>query len=333
MELQQRLYNKKLSFAKKGILWGVIGGILYGFVPFFQTFAMEAEPLSSGAVLGLMAVPFVVGCLQDFISGIWVLIPNIKNGKHREYIRVIKSKPGKWIVIASMAGGLIASAGFMAGVYLAGPVYPVAVSATYPAVGAILSRIFLKEKISKRGWIGITLCIAGAILISFVAPSGESYPHFYLGILCAVIAALGWGLEGIISLAGMDFVDPEVALGIRQFSSAVLFFIALFFVAGLGTKAFALMVATIPTVGLVYITLAAFGAGIGYFYYYKANNACGASRGMCLNITYTFVSALLSVIFLRSPIGVNFIVGIVVLLSGAILVVGKPSELFSLRDV
>lgn len=333
MNMQQKIEKKSLSYAKKGILWGIIGGILYGTGPLFQTLAMGSEPLKSGTVLGLLAVPFIVGCLQDSMSGVWVLIPNIKNGKQKEYLRVLKSKPGRLIIIASLAGGLIAMAGFMTGVYLAGPVYPVAVSATFPAIGAVLSRIFLKERISPRGWAGILMCVTGAVVISWTSPSGDSYPHFYLGILCAVIASVGWSLEGTISCAGMDFVDPEVALGIRQFASGCMFLLTLPFVAGFGIKAVVLFAKTLPTMAFIFIILAAFGSGIGYFYYYKANNACGASRGMALNIIYTFVSALLSVIVLGSAITGNFIVGIVILISGAVLVVGKPSELFSLRNV
>lgn len=333
MNVSEKLYNKNLSIAKKGILWGLIGGVLYGLGPMFQTLGMGVEPLSSAQVLGLLTVPIVVGFLQDFMSGVWVLIPNIKNGKHKEYLRVIKTKPGKFIVLASFFGGLIAMIGFIAGVYFAGPVYPVAISATFPAIGAVLARVFLKEKISPRGWIGILLCVVGAVVISWSPPSGDSYPYFYVGIICAIVASVGWSLEGIISCAGMDFVDPEVALGIRQFASAGMFLLVLPFAAGFGFKAINLMLSTIPTMAFIYIIFAAFGGGIGYFYYYKCNNVCGASRGMALNIIYTLVSAVLSVVFLGSQITITFGIGIVVLLSGAVLVAGKPSELLSLRDV
>lgn len=334
MVVKEKLYQKNLSMAKKGLLWGLMGGLLYGISPMFQTLGMGTEPLSSGAVLGLCAIPMIVGCLQDFSSGIWVLIPNLKNGKGREYIRSVKTKPGRFILLASFFGGLIAMAGFTLGVYFAGPVYPVAISATFPAIGAVLSRIFLKEKISGRGWCGILLCVAGAITVSWAPPSGDTYPNFYLGIACAVLASVGWSLEGIISCAGMDFVDPEIALGIRQFASGTMFLFVLPFVAsGVNLKAFGLLFSTLPTMAFVFIAIAGFGAGIGYFYYYKCNNVCGASRGMSLNIIYTLVSAVLSVVFLGSTITATFIIGIIVLLSGAVMVVGKPSELLSLRDI
>lgn len=334
MDVKEKLYQKNISVAKKGLLWGLLGGVLYGLGPMFQTLGMGTEQLSSGAVLGLCAIPMIVGCLQDFISGIWVLIPNLKNGKGKEYMRSLKTKPGRFIILASLFGGLIAMAGFTLGVYFAGPVYPVAISATFPAIGAILSRIFLKEKVSTRGWCGILLCVAGAVTVSWAPPSGDAYPYFYLGIGCAVVVSIGWSLEGIISVSGMDFVDPEIALGIRQFASGTMFLFVLPFVAsGVNLKAFGLLFSTIPSMAFVYIALAGFGAGVGYFYYYKCNNVCGASRGMSLNIIYTLVSAILSVVFLGSSITITFIIGIVVLLSGALLVVGKPSELLSLRDI
>lgn len=87
MDVKEKLYQKNLSMAKKGLLWGLMGGLLYGISPMFQTLGMGTEPLSSGAVLGLCAIPMIVGCLQDFSSGIWVLIPNLKNGKRVHPVR------------------------------------------------------------------------------------------------------------------------------------------------------------------------------------------------------------------------------------------------------
>ncbi len=117
MDVKEKLYQKLFPW-QKGVIWGLMGGLLYGISPMFQTLGMGTEPLSSGAVLGLCAIPMIVGCLADFSSGIWVLIPNLKNGKGREYIRSVKTKPGRFILLASFFGGLIAMAGFTLGVTL-----------------------------------------------------------------------------------------------------------------------------------------------------------------------------------------------------------------------
>ena len=333
MSIEAKVEQKNLSYAKKGIMWAVFGGVLCGFPPLFQTLGMRIEPLSSGTLLGILAVPFVMGCLQDLVAGFLVLIPNLKNGKGKEYVRALRTKPGRIILVASFFGGTMAIAGFMTGIYLAGPVYPVAVSASFPALGAILARIFLKEKISPRCWLGIFLCVAGAVVITWTEPAGEVYPMFYLGIFAGVVAGVGWALEGTISCAGMDFIDPEVALGIRNFASGIMFLMLLPFAAGFGFDVIKLLLATIPTMGFFYIALCALTQGFGFFFYYKANNACGAARGMSLNILYTLVAAILGVTFLGTQLTIFFVVGLVALMAGAIFVAGKPSELFSVRDV
>ena len=105
MDVKEKLYQKNLSIAKRGLLWGLMGGLLYGISPMFQTLGMGTEPLSSGAVLGLCAIPMIVGCLQDFSSGIWVLIPNLKNGKGKEYVRSVKTKPGRVILLGAAVRG------------------------------------------------------------------------------------------------------------------------------------------------------------------------------------------------------------------------------------
>jgi drug/metabolite transporter (DMT)-like permease len=42
----------------------------------------------------------------------------------------------------------------------------VVLSSLYPAITVVLSRIFLKEKISRYQWLGVGLCFAAVVLIS-----------------------------------------------------------------------------------------------------------------------------------------------------------------------
>lgn len=333
MEMKTKIYNKNIKYAKSGLVWAFLGALLYSITPMMQTLAAGVEPLVSGAAIALLTIPFILTFFQDFTSALWVLIPNLINGKGKEYGRVLRTKPGRSLVLSSFFGGPIAAAAFTAGVILGGPVYPVAVSAAYPAVGAIMSRIFLKEKINGRGWAGIVLCVAGAVVVSLAPTSVENYPYFYIGILAAVVATIGWALEGVVSCAAMDFVDPELAVGIRYLATSSMIFIVLPFVSNFDFSAYAVLFQAIPTMALVFLAIGGIGGGIGYYYYYKANNACGVARGMSINILYTVFSPILLVIFMGAEITVATIAGIVVLLSGAFLVAGKPSELLSLRDV
>ena len=70
-----------------------------------------------------------------------------------------------------MLGGILGGPVGMTGYYLAvkyiGAGHAATISSLYPAIGAVLAFIFLKEKIGKRGWFGLVLAILGIGLSSF----------------------------------------------------------------------------------------------------------------------------------------------------------------------
>ncbi|MCG8483171.1 MAG: DMT family transporter, partial [Clostridia bacterium] len=215
MNVKEIVHQKNLRYAKKGLWWAFAAGMIYGVTPTLQTLSLTFEPLLTASAGALLLVPLIMACLQDTAAGAAILVKNVQAGKGKEYLRILHSKPGKYVLAASFFGGPLAMTTVMASVYLAGPIYPVAISACFPAIGAILSRIILKEKISINAWVGIFLCILGALLISWVPPTGGQYPNFYLGLIMAFITAVAWALENIVATMGMDFVDPELAIGLR----------------------------------------------------------------------------------------------------------------------
>ena len=332
--IQERVEKKNLQYAKKGIIWGLLGGFLCGCPFFLQSMGMAAEPLASGASLGILVIPVIFAFLQDIASFIVTFATLIVRGKSKECIRAIRTRPGKMLVFASLFGGPVASTSVVIGNYFAGPVYPAAISAVFPALGAVLSLVFLKERINSRSWIGILSCVIGAAVISWAPPTGEVYPLFYLGVAFAVLAAIGWSLEGIISCAGMDFIDPEVAYTLSKFYAILIHLcLTLPFVAGFGVRAYQLAVASIASPVMLFAFATGALGGIGYMLYYKSNNACGAARGMALNITYVPWGAVIGFLFANAAITPLFVVGLIILMVGALLVAGKPSELFNLRNI
>lgn len=334
MDTQAALMKKNLRYAKKGISIGALAGMLWGLGGVIISIAFSKEPFNTYSALGIFIVPLVGCCITDFISGLLTFGINGFNGKTKEYLRVAKTRPGKFIMLASVFGGPLAMSGYYVGLYLAGPFYTMAISAVYPAVGAVLSRIFLKEKISKNAWIGILFCIAGAIVVSYIAPTTDSYPHFYIGIAACFLATIGWGLEGVLCAYGMDLVDPDLAIGVRWITSFVVFFVAILpFVAGLGTSGYQLFFEsfTSPVIGLL---LAGAGVNaISYYWYYNSINMSGVSRALALMITYALWGVVFGWILTGSAsITPNIVIGAVIIVVGALLVAGKPSELIKLRD-
>lgn len=329
------LHKKKLSYAKRGVVWGLIGGLLCGFLTYFEEMGLGMEPFTSMEALGLFAVPVIFGFLQDLSSWVSVLVPNLVNGKGKEYIRTMRTKPALLLVASGIMGGPVAAFSYLAGVHFGGPFYPVVISAAFPVIGAILARLFLKEKINKRTWCGIALCVVGAIVVCYTSDVDVSaYPNFKLGLIFGALAALGWACEGVLSCAGMDFIDPEVANGVRYSVSVVFYLIiGIPLISGLGFKGYSIMLNAIPTTAMIF----AFGAGavegIGYYFYYKSCNACGSARGETLNTTYTIWSCVICAVAFGAELALPFWIGLVIVIIGGILIAGKPSELLTLRDV
>ena len=106
-----------------------------------------------------------------------------------------------------------------------------------------------------------------------------------LGVAGALACVVGWGSEAVILTWGMrdEAVDNEVALQIRETTSAMVY---LFIVAPIaGIFGFTLHSRAHLSAGVV--ALAGRAGTASYLFYYKALSAIGASRGMALNISYS----------------------------------------------
>jgi drug/metabolite transporter (DMT)-like permease len=229
------------------------------------------------------------------------------------------------VCVAALLGGPIANGGYLLGISMAGPAYALTITALYPLVGTILSRIFLKQEIVPRVWVGMLLSVIGAIVISDVQPEGQNSSNFYLGILFASLAALGWGAEAVLAVFGMSMIDPKIAINIRELVSGTV--MAIFILPIVGGWAVISKVMTLPgTFGA--FAIAALAAGVSYLTWYKANTTIGVAKGMALNGTYVAWGVIFSVVFMSQSLTQNLVIGSGLVLIGATLVAINPKEFF-----
>lgn len=66
-----------------------------------------------------------------------------------------------------------------------------------PVVTIILAYIFLKERASKRGWLGIILAMLAIILLSYPSDT-DANSSGYTWILLSLIVFLAWGFQGYV---------------------------------------------------------------------------------------------------------------------------------------
>lgn len=213
--------------------------------------------------------------------------------------------------------------GYVAAINYIGPGYTAIISALFPAIGAVLSYIFLKEKMSKVQIIGLIVSILAVIGLSYT-PSGDAPENFLLGLLCALLCAFGWAAEAVICAYGLK--DPDItdeqALQIRQTTSAICYAaVILPIIAGWNFT-----VSIIPTTTSAIILLSALFGTASYVMYYRAISKIGATKAMALNITYSAWSIVFALVLLGTmPTIPSVVFGIVLICGSLVAANGLPS--------
>ncbi len=316
--------NANKKFKRTGLTTGLISGLTYGLFSTFVVVASAKQPLA-GAV-GLFAAPYVASAINDLIAAIWLLIYNAKTGRIREIGRSIKTFPGFIVVLGAILGGPIANGAYLIALSMAGA-YAIPISALFTLFGALFARIFLKQKITKRIGVGMAICIVGAIIINWVKPEGGS--NFTLGMIFAFIAAIGWGLEGVLGTFGSATIDSDIAVNIREAASGLInALIVLPIIGALGLFNETIFAGT----PLMWLIISGLCAAVSFLTWYKANCMVGCAIGMSLNMTYVFFGVLFSILFLGSAMTPTIVAGSLIVFIGAMLVSVNPIDFFKKKE-
>ena len=303
-----------------GIWSGIISGLTYGIYTTLVMVAGYYEPLATA--VGLLAAPYVCSGLNDLFAGIWLSIYNIKRGRMAEVWQCLKTRPGQMIVLGSLLGGPVANGAYLVGLALAGA-YAIPISATCSLFGAIFSWLFLKQRPTKRVVAGMVVCVAGAIIINWAEPEGTK--NFTLGIICALIAAICWGLEGMFSSSSGEELEPEISVNLRELVSGIVD-LAIIVPA---VKALSLLAGTLQAgIPVIWLLVAGLCAAVSFLTWYKSNALVGCAIGMSLNVTYAFWGVLFCVLFLGQELTVTIVAGSIIIVLGAVLVTMNPLDLF-----
>ena len=319
--------ERDVHYAKKGIAYSLISGVTWGMDALLLGYVMTQYPFNDTKA-ALIVAPLVGACIHTGLSSFFTIIYNLFTGKIKEFARCLFSKMGIFIIISAICSGPVAMSGYLLGINMAGASYTAVITSTYPAIGAALAVIFLKEKLNKRTLIGIFFCVVGAIAAGYVSPTGTLHPQFYLGLLCAAVAALGWGLEGVFGAYAMDVVDPEIAISVRQTVSFVMYIIFVIpFIDGFGMLFQAL---TAPS--MLVFALAGIVCSVSYITWYFGLSMTGVGRAMALNITYSIWVIVLDWMINGTIAAPNLIIGCLIIVFGSMLVSGNPKEMIKLRE-
>lgn len=287
---------KTMTGLSAGIFWA-LDTVILGIALSGAEFAESRQ--------AVFLAPFVSAFLHDFCSCIWMLLYTAgklladrlgKKGRYKSVTGALKTRSGKYIVLGALCGGPVGMTGYVFAIRYLGASYTAMISALFPALGAVLAWIFLKERLNRVQLSGFACSILATVVLGYSA-HGEKPENFALGFFCALLCVAGWAAEVVICAYGMrdPGVDNEQALMIRQTTSALFHGIVILNLVKGWDFARIVMSAKAGKV----IALAALSGTVSYLCYYKTIRKMGPSKAMALNITYAAWAIVLELLLLQ----------------------------------
>lgn len=290
-----------------GVAWGLdttISGLILAMAPFVAT------------PRAILIAPIVAAFLHDSFSAIWMFCLSVYKKDMRRIIGLFNTRSGRFVVLAAIFGGPVGMMAYLFAIKNIGPGYTAAITAMYPAAGAFFSTIFLKERLSKFGWLGLLLSISAIILLGY-NPGENQVTNFLPGFIAALITVVGWSLESVICAYGMkDDIMPQEALAIRQITSSIIYLVIVVFIIRGGYMAFS--IAGSKT-GL-FTALTALVGTLSYIFYYTAIDTIGPIKATGLNITYSIWAIVFSLLIIGGQVNAKLIICALMIIAGTIIV-------------
>lgn len=153
-------FNKVKYGLTSGVLWGldtVILGIALTMSPYIGTLeAFAFAAIASSA-------------LHDIFCAIWLAIYMGVRGRLKDTWAALRTRSGKVVVLGALLGGPIGMTGYVIAINNIGAGYTAIISAFYPAVGAILSFIILKERMNAKQLIAFACALGGIVAMGMLS--------------------------------------------------------------------------------------------------------------------------------------------------------------------
>lgn len=300
-----------------GILWGldtVVLGIALSMSPYIGT----AEAIAFAAIASSF--------LHDAGCAICLMIYMGAKRRLKDTLAALKTRSGKVVILGALLGGPVGMTGYVIAINNIGAAYTAIISAFYPALGAFLSFVLLKEKMDKKQIAALVVALVGVMAMGYISAGDSEMGNATLGLVGAVLAVIGWGSEAVLCAWGMrdDAVDNETALQIRETTSALVYGIVVLPLFG----AWGFTASAVPSLATGVIALSALAGTASYLFYYKGISLIGAAKAMALNISYSAWAVVFGFVLqgtVPTPATVFFCV---LILAGTVLAASDWNELF-----
>ena len=276
-----------------GKRYGIFSGVLWGLDTVVLAIALAMIPFAD---FGQSALAGAV--LHDVACAVILLVYMAVRGRLKDTWAALRTRPGKSVIAAALLGGPIGMSGYLIAIDNIGPGLTAIISTFYPALGTLLA---------------FALLVTGLSATSDPVEGGNAI----LGVAGALACVIGWGSEAVILTWGMrdEAVDNEVALQIRETTSALVYLFVVAPIAGV----FGFTLHSLAHLSAGVVALAGLAGTASYLFYYKALSAIGASRGMALNISYSAWAIIFALVLQGTVPTATQVVCCVVILVGTVL--------------
>ena len=321
---------------RKGYISGILSGATWGLDAVMLGVVMVMAPFVENPIL-LAAGGIVCSALHDIFSAVWLLGIMGVQGKLKGLRKAMMSRDGRYCMLAALFGGPLAMTFYTIGISVGGAALTASVTAIYPILGTALAVLILKEKTGLQTWIGLVVSVIGIIVIGW-SPSSGGETNLLLGILISLVAAIGWATEGVVSGYGMKDgnIDPKMALVIRYIVSSVvyLFIVAPIFAGGFVDSIGGYAAIFSDTSCWILLAVTALIGMSSFLCWYMSIDNIGASKALCLNVTYSFWSVVFTLFlslllpnYFSGIFTVYIAIGSVLIITGVTLAtIYKPKE-------
>jgi drug/metabolite transporter (DMT)-like permease len=259
-----------------------------------------------------------VALLFDTAAALFLLVRLGVAGALGDVLGLLASKRALSVAVCSLLGGPLFMGGYIAAIILAGPSNALTATATYPVIGAVLARAFLRQRLDRVAWLGVIVAALGATLIAFDASGSGGSGRVLAGVALALAAAAAVAGEGIVATRVIVGLETNAVMAVRELLSTAMFGVAVLVVPG-GCAAVDRMVGDSGL--LAPIVVAGVVGAYSYVAWYRSIRKIGAARAMALNISYAMWGVLFAWGLQRAGVTPLAITGCVVVTAGAILTI------------
>ena len=286
---------------KIGVSAGLLSGMFWGLGLAISAYIFSLYNIS----------PFVVAVIHDFIS-IFVLLAIILVRYKTINFKIFTNIKSVSVIVGALLAGPIGMQCNLYAVKYIGSGLTSSITAIYPAVSVILAVIFLKNKVSSKTLLGIALIIIGIFIQSYKSEQVES---FYLGFMFALICAVAWGSESVLSSYAMkNNLNELETLLIRQVTSFLAYLVIISF-NGLGIETSL----DVKFGGLIVFFVVS--NMVSYILYYMAINKLEPAKATGLNVSYVAWTILFSMIFVALEVNLQLVVTSIIIILGVYVIV------------